>query len=396
MRIKNRFARLALAWAVCALAPLAVAQDGDPERYGPPIPPKRGGVPEIVIEEPEFSWGKALQGDMITHAFVIKNTGEGLLRITQVKPGCGCTSKRFDREIAPGSTGEVVLTLDTTKLRGERVRKYATIYTNDPANAQVKVYMEGGVTQIVVTEPMTVNMSGLAGDPLSGELILKRGADLDFTVERVVAKNNHLEVLDQATVTPGQEYRVTLGAKPADRPQVMRDNLVVTVRTSDGETRDLNVSAVLEHRDRITIQPRGNVVFQRRQTERLLTHPDVRVVRDIQVFGGREDIQFNLTNVELVDLDPEIFEVTWAALQPGHRYKISVRVKKYDETQRMARGRLRIHTDDPENPTRELAVYAQFGNTPARRATPPRTKERSGNTNQNVPKKKEAAGNANG
>ncbi|MEM7260769.1 MAG: DUF1573 domain-containing protein, partial [Planctomycetota bacterium] len=354
--------------AVCLTAGLTFGQGG----YTPPIPPKKEGTakpstgrPAMVLPETEWSWGDVLQGDKVSHTFNVKNTGDEVLRITQVKPGCGCTSKNFDREIAPGAEGKIELVIDTTKLRGKTVRKYATIFTNDPTQARAKVFMSGSVTTFVNTEPANVRLVGLSGDSLEGGVTLSPGvADTTFTIESVVPKSKRVEVTEVKDMGEGR-FELKVRAAQSDRPIVMRDQLEVTVKTPDGQLRKAMVPVTVEHRDRITLQPRGNVVFQKRQTQQLLNPSNARPVqRDVHIFSGRDDIRFKLLNVELLDLPEGVFSVSTTTVKPEQRYRITIKLNEY-QSERTVRGRLRITTDDPETPVREMRVYAQFGD-PAR------------------------------
>ena len=43
--------------------------------------------PHLVITSPEYDAGRVGEGETISHAFEVKNTGEAELRILSVKPG---------------------------------------------------------------------------------------------------------------------------------------------------------------------------------------------------------------------------------------------------------------------------------------------------------------------
>src|SRR5712671_5552659 len=62
----------------------------------PPVPaalvPNQGPSPKIVFETPVFDFGRARAGDPVKHTFVFTNTGDALLEVTGVVPGCGCTT----------------------------------------------------------------------------------------------------------------------------------------------------------------------------------------------------------------------------------------------------------------------------------------------------------------
>jgi len=66
-------------------------------------------------------------------------------------------------------------------------------------------------------------------------------------------------------------------------------------------------------------------------------------------------------------------------VKPQHRYKISIRLNEYRQ-ERTLRGRLRITTDDPESPVREMRVYAQFGGPKNPRVTGAAAKPTKGKT----------------
>ena len=79
-RISAPAATLAIA---LLLAPALRAQD---EGFGPPPPPVVAG-PKLVLPETSFDWGSVLQGEVVEHAFTVRNEGTSLLQITQVQPG---------------------------------------------------------------------------------------------------------------------------------------------------------------------------------------------------------------------------------------------------------------------------------------------------------------------
>ena len=50
------------------------------------------GGPMISFDARSYNFGKVIQGAMIRHEFVVSNAGDQTLRITDVHPGCGCTT----------------------------------------------------------------------------------------------------------------------------------------------------------------------------------------------------------------------------------------------------------------------------------------------------------------
>ncbi|HKS39506.1 MAG TPA: DUF1573 domain-containing protein [Blastocatellia bacterium] len=93
--------------------------------------PQPGG-PKLVIASLEHSFGKVKPGTPLTYTFTIKNQGDSNLEITNVAPSCGCTTSEFDKVIAPGKEGKVILEVKKTDGYKGEVTKNATVTTNDP------------------------------------------------------------------------------------------------------------------------------------------------------------------------------------------------------------------------------------------------------------------------
>jgi hypothetical protein len=44
-------------------------------------------APKFQVEEPTHDFGEVLEGAEVEHEFVVKNTGNAVLQIEQVRPG---------------------------------------------------------------------------------------------------------------------------------------------------------------------------------------------------------------------------------------------------------------------------------------------------------------------
>ena len=77
---------LGLFLALLLLVPTSSMILGGDDDLGPPAPPAQQG-PRIRFEQNSHDWGEVLQGTKIEHTYRFRNVGDGILRITQVKPG---------------------------------------------------------------------------------------------------------------------------------------------------------------------------------------------------------------------------------------------------------------------------------------------------------------------
>src|SRR2546422_10971311 len=59
----------------------------------------KGKAPRIEFSETVFNFGKVKVTDTLKHEFIVTNTGDALLEIKTVQPGCGCTTAgAWDKE----------------------------------------------------------------------------------------------------------------------------------------------------------------------------------------------------------------------------------------------------------------------------------------------------------
>ncbi len=85
-------------------------------------------------EFPEISFdaGQVRLGTDIDHDFIVRNTGDAPLLITNVNVTCGCTVVDYSKEIPPGGEGRIKAKLKTKELPSGRASKSITVSTNAP------------------------------------------------------------------------------------------------------------------------------------------------------------------------------------------------------------------------------------------------------------------------
>ena len=101
---------------------------------------------QVKWTEEHFDFGEIVQGEKVTHTFSFKNTGEHPLKLTQVKPSCGCTAPNWSRElIPPGKEGFVEVTFDSSGKSGTQ-NKSITVFLNTPEKAKT-LRFKGFITE---------------------------------------------------------------------------------------------------------------------------------------------------------------------------------------------------------------------------------------------------------
>jgi hypothetical protein len=261
----------------------------------------------------------------------------------------------------------VTLVVDTSKLRTEAVRKYATVSCNDPRQPQIRLTVGGKLRHVVKVEPASLILRGATGADLVGKLTFSKGTDLDITVTGGTAAKNLIYVGDIVEISAGEKYEIQVEAPKALVPGMLRDILNVEIVCSDGVIRTTSIPVTVDHQAPISVIPRGNIVFQRKDTDRLKVAGSAPVKRDLQIYSTAPGTRFNITSMTMEGTPENLFRLSQREIRSGERYLVTVEVTE-PRPERSIRGTLRILTDHPDMPEVTARVYAQFGvPTPIRR-----------------------------
>ena len=94
-------------------------------------------TPNIEMLETSYNFGEMLQGESVTHEFILKNTGEADLIISAAKGSCGCTVPEWPKTpIAKGEEATIKVTFNSAGKSGKQ-NKTVTLVTNAIPNTKV-------------------------------------------------------------------------------------------------------------------------------------------------------------------------------------------------------------------------------------------------------------------
>ncbi len=89
-------------------------------------------MPETKIDfrETSYNFGKIAEGEIVSHRFSFKNTGDKPLLVADVRPSCGCTTPDWTKtEVAPGQEGFIQVQFNSQGRPGEQ-HKSVTVFSN--------------------------------------------------------------------------------------------------------------------------------------------------------------------------------------------------------------------------------------------------------------------------
>ncbi|HLP11447.1 MAG TPA: DUF1573 domain-containing protein [Flavobacteriales bacterium] len=98
---------------------------------------------QIKVDKEAFDFGATKKGDVLTHKFKIKNTGQAVLKIENIIAYCDCIKgKATVVELKPGESTEVEVTWDTAGSEGKQVRSVTLVTNGFPPNKRLVVTTE--------------------------------------------------------------------------------------------------------------------------------------------------------------------------------------------------------------------------------------------------------------
>lgn len=128
------------------------------------------GKPKAVAAEPIKDLGVVAKGEKAAYDFAIRNEGDAPLQIQEVRAACGCTVASYDKEIAPGQTGKVRVSVDTTTFSGA-IAKGVTVITNDVATPQIELTIRAQVEPFIKAKPGYARFLTVQGENKEGTIV---------------------------------------------------------------------------------------------------------------------------------------------------------------------------------------------------------------------------------
>ncbi len=218
-----------------------------------------GASPDLALAQPHIQivggdtvdWGR-IATDTLKHRIQIVNVGTELLRITDVRPSCGCTTTTplSKSELNPNDTAIVEIAINVKGHTGQQ-RKTVSIVSNDPDPARSTIAMSftADLIQDVTASATIFDMirDAKIGGDYTSKVVLTNTSDGPLTIHppTVTTPNGDLavsfELKKPATLKPGETLDLVAHVKPKKAGMYTTD---VSVKTSGKHTPDLDLKLI--------------------------------------------------------------------------------------------------------------------------------------------------------
>jgi hypothetical protein len=333
-------------FAVLGIALNASFADTPPA--APIVEAKKENLPVLKFDKTVFNFGTTSLVQTVSGTFTFENAGTGLLVISNVTAGCGCTIPQVkppSKQLQPGEKGEISFVLSLGAMRG-MLEKHITVKSNDPVTPQANLTIKGTVA-VVFDVPMQV---------MAGELLAGQSTNLTITVKRMDGKPLKL------TKVESSDPNVKAELEPATDETSKTANVKVSIK-AEGAARPM-YSQVSFFAEGLPSAVARTVVYGQIVTEfRIMPEQIFWGISDPKNWPGtRNAVQQSSRTIQLelkkldskfqvrsVKTDIKDMDVTFKTIQDGRSYQVVAKLQKAPEVS--TKGTITIETDWAERPT---------------------------------------------
>lgn len=318
--------------------------------------PSSWAAPKAQVEPMEIDLGTIDEGNTFERFLEVKNVGDGVLVLEEVKTSCGCTAAAVDgtTELKAGQSQKVKVTFNSKGQHEGAVSKKVTVKTNDPEHGMIEVNLKASVHTPVRWNPTFLSVDSV--NPKKGmEKTISLLADENLKMEIKSASILGGKTLDQ----PSQLFDLTRGASKVVEGRVQTDFTVKMKADVKPQkvSEQIVVITNLAGRDTLRVPVRGDIVGRLAFSVQFgaipLAEPGAETVRDLEIVA--KEGTFKVVKAEVPDspVKAEILPATDGT-------KTTIRLRYVGETAGTNGIRtLKVTTDDPDQPLLEVPVRYQ-------------------------------------
>jgi hypothetical protein len=141
--------------------------------------------PKIEFDTKTYKCGEVAEGmvEKLDAVFNIRNTGNAVLTIKNVRPGCGCTVVKYDTTVQPGKTAKIEAGVNIKGYRPGNISKTITVTSNAANDSVAKLSIEATIMAEIEVSESNLTLGG--DDTASVKTITLTSRKKDLKVSEV-------------------------------------------------------------------------------------------------------------------------------------------------------------------------------------------------------------------
>ncbi len=202
-----------------------------------------------IVGGTKFDFGNIYRGKKVDHKVIAKNIGNKPLELGRIDVSCGCTGTAgANTTIAPGKTGEVVITFNSTNFSG-KIHKTVTINSNAANAPQTMIEFEGNVIQEIAISPAQFWFRDAeVNRPSIARVVLTNNSSEPISLTGYTSNLHGLQLkLPSDPIKPGESIELAAELKAKGATQVLNERVAIkTTSKNEPEVQVLIFGAVKE------------------------------------------------------------------------------------------------------------------------------------------------------
>lgn len=334
--------------AVPLLADAPAAGPAPAPQVAPPAGPPTeaaaaGKEPKFVCDQPSHEFKEVWSGDNVVHTFVIKNTGEAPLEISQVRPSCGCTlTGEYDKLIQPGKEGKIPISVNTKNMSHQIIKTIMVTHNDKTVENPFKLEVKGNVKpRISIEPPGGANFGSVMNETdLTREITVTNNTDKPLKLEKKEGEPESIFSYEMKEVEAGKKYAFTIKANRPFKEGAQNARLAFT--TGIEAEPEIYLNCYLFARPLAEVNPQFQAFTVPLKEEWKNENFDIR-------FNGQGTMK--ITSV--TPSHPQI-RTTLTETEPGRVWRMGVIVSAGFDAPETEPVKVVINTDLPDKPQMEV------------------------------------------
>ena len=306
------------------------------------------------VASPNYDFGVVKQGESVSHAFEIRNTGEAPLHIEKVEMSLPGMTSRFRPEVLPDAFVPINVEWNTTGFSGE-TEATAVVYTDDPKRPQTELHLTATIRPPIEFVPFPAVFFTAYQDeaPEKHVRIMNHEAD-PLELGGIEYPQNHYMV-HLRTVRPGQEFELMVKVRPGVPFGRYTEPIYIATNITDRPR--LHIQANLFVKPELYAFPE-DIDFGALRLSELEQNPRLmRLLTQTTVLTSR----YRTLEIVSVDSDLPFLRLAYDAPE-GLQQKSRITIDLVREELKKGRiqGAIVIRTSDPLHPMLEIPVHGEI------------------------------------
>jgi len=197
--------------------------------------------PQIYVQNPSHNFGTLIQGKKLDHTFIIKNNGDSPLKISHIRPACGCTAANASSPVVlPGKTSEIKATFNSANFFGN-VSKTIAVESNDPATPVYTLTIAGNIIEEISVKPKQLNLGQVKPETsITTYITLENRGPKPL---KLISANSPMPQLsiksDKSQIKPGESAKINITVIPRQEDRMLSG--YITISTDNPDKKEIMV-----------------------------------------------------------------------------------------------------------------------------------------------------------